>query len=117
MHTAATQAIQSAFATYAGIHNDPTFAQYLGYLSVGGLVLGLQKAGANPTQSSVINALSHITNYDAAGLWGGHQTVDWSQRPMGETQCYWVTKLSGSTFHLVSGSIPICGTIIPGKSV
>jgi ABC-type branched-subunit amino acid transport system substrate-binding protein len=117
MHTAATQAIQSAFATYTGIHTDPTFAQYLGYLSVGGLVLGLKKAGANPTQSSVITALSHITDYDAAGLWGGHQTVDWSQRPMGETQCYWVTKLAGSTFHLVAGSTPICGTIIPGKSV
>lgn len=117
MHTAATQKLQSAMATYAGVHVDPTFAQYLGYLSIDGLVLGLKGAGANPTQSSVITSLSHITAYDAAGLFGGHVTIDWSKRPMGNTQCYWVTKFSGSSFHLISGSDPVCGTIIPNKSV
>lgn len=117
MHTSATQAVQSAFAKYAGIHVDPTFAQYIGYLSVLGLVQGLQGAGANPTQSSTIKSLSHITDYDAEGLWGGHLTVDWSKRPMGDKQCYWVTKFSGSTFQLISGSVPVCGTVIPGASV
>ncbi len=117
MHTAATQKLQSAMATYAGVHVDPTFAQYLGYLSIDGLVQGLKGAGADPTQSSLITSLSHITDYDAAGLFGGHVTVDWSKRPMGNTQCYWVTKFSGSSFHLISGSDPVCGTIIPNKSV
>jgi hypothetical protein len=104
-------------ATYAGIHIDPTFAQTLGYLSVLGLVQGLQGAGASPTQHSLITSLSHITDYDASGLWGGHQSVNWSQRPMGSKQCYWVTRLSGSTFHVVSGSAPVCGYIVPGKRV
>lgn len=117
MHTAATQQLQNALSTYAGVHTDPTFAEYIGYLSVLGLVQGLQGAGANPTQSSTIKALSKITNYDAEGLWGGHQTVDWSKRPQGTTECFWMTKLSGSTFHLISGSTPVCGTQIPGKSV
>ncbi len=117
MHTAATQQLQNALATYAGVHTDPTFAEYIGYLSVLGLVQGIQGAGANPTQSSVIKALSNITDYDAEGLWGGHQTVDWSQRPQGKTECFWMTKLSGSTFHLISGATPVCGTQIPGKSV
>jgi ABC-type branched-subunit amino acid transport system substrate-binding protein len=117
MHTSATQALQSALATYAAIHTDPTFAEYCGYLSVLGLVQGLKGAGSNPTQSSVIKSLSQITAYDASGLWGGHQTVDWSQKPVGPTQCFWMTKLSGSTFHLISGSDPVCGTVIPGKTV
>jgi ABC-type branched-subunit amino acid transport system substrate-binding protein len=117
MHTAATERLQNALAAYAGIHIDPTFAQTLGYLSVLGLVQGLQGARTNPTQQSLITSLSHITDYQASGLWGGHQSVDWSQRAMGSKQCYWVTQLSGSTFHVVTGSAPVCGGVIPGKSV
>jgi branched-chain amino acid transport system substrate-binding protein len=117
MHTPATQALANALSTYAGVHTDPTFAEYLGYLSILGLVQGLQGAGSNPTQSSLIKSLSHITNYSAEGLWGGHQTVDWSKRPAGSTQCFWMTKLAGTSFHLISGSDPVCGTEIPNKSV
>ncbi|MGB7050432.1 MAG: ABC transporter substrate-binding protein [Acidimicrobiales bacterium] len=117
MHTPATEALQHALATYAGVHTDPTFADYLGYLSILGLVQGLQGAGSNPTQASVIKSLSHITDYDAEGLWGGHQTVDWSQRPQGKTECFWITKLSGTSFRLISEADPVCGTQIPNKSV
>jgi ABC-type branched-subunit amino acid transport system substrate-binding protein len=117
MHTAATQRLASAMATYAGVHTDPTFAQYLGYLSIDGLVLGLKGAGANPTQSSLIRSLSHITNYQADGLWGGNFSVDWSKRPMGDKQCIWVTKIQGTTFHLITGADPVCGNIIPNKTV
>lgn len=117
MHTAATQQLQNALAKYAGVHTDPTFAEYIGYLSVLAFVQGLQGAGASPTQSSLITSLSHITDYNAAGLWGGHQTVDWSKKPQGPKECFWMTKLSGSTFHLISGSDPVCGMVIPGKRV
>lgn len=117
MNTPATQAMAGAFARYANVHQDPTFAQYIGYLSVLGLVDGLQKAGANPTQASTISALSHIIDYTAEGLWGGNVSVNWGQRAMGPKQCYWVTKWQGSSFHLISGAVPICGTIIPGASV
>jgi branched-chain amino acid transport system substrate-binding protein len=117
MHTPATEAIQSALATYSGVHADPTFAESLGYLSILGVVQGLKGAGANPTQSSLITSLSHITAYDANGLWGGHQTIDWGSRAAPATDCIWMTKLSGSTFHLISGSDPVCGNEIPGKSV
>lgn len=117
MHTPATEALQNALAKYAGVHTDPTFAEYLGYVSVDGLVQGLKGAGSNPTQSSLIKSLSHITDYQAAGLWGGHQSVNWSQRPMGAKSCSWFVKFSGSSFHLVAGADPVCGYIIPGKSV
>ncbi len=117
MHTPATEALQDALAKYAGVHTDATFAEYCGYLSVLGLVQGLKGAGANPTHSSLIKSLSHITDYTASGLWGGHYFVDWSVRPPGPTQCEWVTKLKGSKFYLIPGADPICGSVIPGKSV
>lgn len=117
MHSAATERLASAMATYAGVHTDPTFAQYLGYTSIDGLVQGLKGAGAQPTQKSLITSLSHITDYQADGLWGGHFSVDWSTRPMGNNECIWVTKFQGTTFHLINGSVPVCGTIIPNKSV
>jgi ABC-type branched-subunit amino acid transport system substrate-binding protein len=116
-HTAATEALQNALAKYAGVHTDATFAEYCGYLSILGLVQGLQGAGADPTQSSLITSLSHITDYTASGLWGGHYHVNWSQRAPGPTQCEWITKLSGQTFHLIAGADPVCGNVIPGKSV
>jgi len=117
MHTPATEALQSALAKYAGIHVDATFAEYLAYLSILGLVQGLKGAGPNPTSTAIITSLSHITDYTAEGLWGGHQSVNWSTRPMASKSCYWMTKFSGSTFHLISGADPVCGYIIPGKSV
>ena len=40
-----------------------------GYLSIIGFVQGLKGAGTNPTQSSLITSLSHITDWNAAGLW------------------------------------------------
>jgi ABC-type branched-subunit amino acid transport system substrate-binding protein len=117
MHTAATEALQDALATYANIHTDATFAEYCGYLSILGLVQGLEGAGAHPTPGSLITSLSHITDYQASGLWGGHFSVDWSKRPPGPTECSWMTRLSRSTFHLIAGADPVCGDVIPGKSV
>ncbi len=117
MHTAATEKLASALAKYAGIHVDPTFAQYLAYLSVLGLVQGLQGDGGNTSSSALIKSLASITDYTAQGLWGGIQSVDWGTRPMGSKSCYWMTQISGTTFHLVPGADPICGYIIPGKSV
>ena len=117
MHTAATQQLQSALATYAHVNGDPTFAEYLGYLSVDALVQGLQAAGSNPTQSSVINALLGMHNYNGAGLYGNHSVAfDLAGRGQnaGADGCEWITQYQGSTFHLISGLDPVCGTIIPG---
>lgn len=35
----------------------------------------------------------------------------------GPDGCEYFVKLSGSTFHLVPNADPLCGTIIPGKTV
>ena len=117
MHTAATQQFQSALKS-AGVTGDPTYAEYAGYTSIALLVQGLQGAGSHPNQSGLIDALSHITSFNGAGLLGSHP-INISQRTgsAGPNNCGWYTKYSGSTFQLVPGADPLCGTIVPGKTV
>ncbi len=118
MHTAATEREQQALVR-VGVRGDPTYAEDVGYTSVGLLVEGLQKAGANPTQASFIHALSHVKNWNGMGLLGTH-TVDLSLKGtnvFGPGQCVYMTKFQGSTFHLIAKADPICGTVVPGKTV
>ena len=118
MHTAATQQFQSALQSI-GITGDPTYAEYAGYASVALLVDALKTAGSNPSHSALITALDKVKGYNAAGLLGSHSfdPGDRASTPIGVDGCFYVTKLSGSTFLLVPGADPICGTEIPGKSV
>ncbi len=118
MNTAATQQLKSALAAI-GIHTDPTYAEYAGYASVALLLEALKTTGPNPTHSSLITALNGVTGFNAAGLFGDH-SFDLGNRTntaTGVGPCLYVTKLSGSTFQLVPGADPICGSEIPGKSV
>jgi len=118
MHTAATQ----QFAKYlkdAGVRGDPTYAEYGGYTSIALLVQALKAAGAGASQAKLITALSGIHAFNAAGLLGSH-TVDFAKRvasPTGPDNCEYMVKLSGSKFDLVPGADPICGTVVPGKTV
>lgn len=115
MHTAATQQLQSDLSA-VGVKTDPTFAEYVGYLSVDLLVHGLEKTGANPTQADLIKDMNGIANYGAAGLLANH-TLNIGARtpvPSGVDNCLWFTKLSGKNFQLVQGADPVCGSLIPG---
>jgi branched-chain amino acid transport system substrate-binding protein len=92
---------------------------YAGYTSVALLVEALKATGPNPSHPALISALSGIKGFNAAGLLGTH-SFDMSQRTgfvTGVDNCVWITKLTGSTFQLVPGADPICGTIVPGKTV
>lgn len=121
MHTAATDQFLSDLKA-AGISGEeatePTANMYSGYVAMGLLVQGMVAAGANPTKAAIISALSNIHDFSAMGLWGG-KTLDINDRTDiagGVGNCSWVTKLSGSSFQLVQGADPICGTVIPGIS-
>jgi branched-chain amino acid transport system substrate-binding protein len=122
MHTAATEAFQAALKQYGGVTEVPSLNNYLAYVSIDAFVTGLQKAGPDPTQASLINAMLNVTSYDAAGLFGDH-TMGFSmaQRAAGggagAGNCLWFLKFEGSAFQLVPGADPICGTVIPGKTV
>ena len=120
MHTAATERFQNALKTYAGVTGSPSLNEYIGYAAVDGFVTGLKAAGSNPTQASLINAMLGIRSYNADGLFGSHSigfAMDQRGQAAGADNCVWLVRFSGSTFHLVSGADPICGTNIPGKTV
>jgi hypothetical protein len=53
------------------------------------------------------------------GLFGSHK-ADINDRVNivgGADNCTWVTKLEGDKFTLVKGATPICGALVPGKTV
>lgn len=63
--------------------------------------------------------LAGLKAFNAAGLLGSH-TLDMGQRTgivNGPGNCFYMTKASGGSFLLVQGADPICGTVIPGKTV
>jgi branched-chain amino acid transport system substrate-binding protein len=122
LHTAATQRFVQSMAKYAGVSAEQiTVNQYHAYASVDAFVTGLKAAGANPTQAHFIDAMLGIRSYNAAGLYGSHSigfALDQrGQGASGADNCLWVSQWSGSTFHPVSGADPICGTLVPGKTV
>jgi branched-chain amino acid transport system substrate-binding protein len=83
------------------------------------LLEALKTTGPNPTHAGLITALNDVKGFNAAGLFGS-QSFDLGNRTntaTGVGPCLYVTKLSGSTFQLVPGADPICGSEIPGKSV
>jgi branched-chain amino acid transport system substrate-binding protein len=118
MHTAATKKFQTALSS-AGVTGDPTYAQYAGYIAVDLFVQGLKAAGSQPTRVSFISAVGHMQNYNAAGLLGNLHINFLNRAPDGVAveNCIFVTKLEGTSFQLVRGADPVCGSIVPGKRV
>jgi branched-chain amino acid transport system substrate-binding protein len=118
MHTQATKNFQDALKKYAGYTRVPGLNEYVSYLSVDLFVTALQKAGSNPTQASFINTLLGITNYDGAGLWGGHTlSMAMSDRGTGGAgagNCIWFPQYKGSQFLVAPNINPVCGTVISG---
>jgi branched-chain amino acid transport system substrate-binding protein len=120
MHTPATERLQSAFQKYAGVTGDPTFSEYWGYESIDGVVTGLKAAGGHPSQESFMKAMLSIRSYNPGGLYGNQSigfAMDQRGKAAGVNNCFWITQYVGSTFHLVPGMDPLCGSIIPGKTV
>ncbi|MBL7488350.1 ABC transporter substrate-binding protein [Frankia sp. AgB1.9] len=118
MQTAATKQLQADFKS-AGITTAPTYAAYNGYVSTGLLVRALKANGGNTAAASIISSLSSIHDWDAMGLFGSHK-ADINDRVNivgGADNCTWVTKLEGDKFTLVKGATPICGALVPGKTV
>jgi ABC-type branched-subunit amino acid transport system substrate-binding protein len=116
MRTPATEQFQSDLKA-VGVTDEPTYAEYNGYLSVALFVKGLSAAGSTPTQASLIAALSNVHDWDALGMFGTHHLDINNRTSAGQTNCVWVTKLVGNSFQLVPGADPICGHLIPGVTV
>lgn len=118
MGTPATKSFAADLKS-AGVNGVPAYGMYNGYISVGLLVQALKAAGANPTSASLLTALSGIHDFTALGLYGSHK-LDINDREnivAGADNCQWIAKLEGSTFKPVPNAIPVCGDIVPGKTV
>lgn len=118
MHTAATRQFQSDLKG-AGVTSEPTEAEYIGYASVAALVQALKATGPNPSHAQLISALSGVKGFNAWGLMGklSLNLDDRTGTGGGPGGCAYFAQLKGSTFHLVPGADPLCGTLIPGKTV
>ena len=69
--------------------------------------------------ASVLKALSGIHEFTAGGLFGDHK-LDPNNRAdyvTGVDNCQWLTRFDGTSFQLVTGAPPICGQLVPGKTV
>jgi branched-chain amino acid transport system substrate-binding protein len=116
MHTSATDQFVSSLRQ-VGVTGDPTMAEYYGYISALLLVQALGAAGTNPTQSSLLSALSNTHNFTAGGLFGTEKldVNNRTGRGSGYLRCTFITRFVGSTFQLVPNADPFCGSIVPGQ--
>ena len=116
MHTPATEKFAASLKATGGT-NAPGLPTYDGYASILLLERGLKGAGANPTHASLIDALSKVHDFNPGGLYGDHPLDPNDRVNNGDGNCTWVLKLVGDNFELVKGALPMCGEILPGKTV
>ena len=106
--------------TYAGVKEDATLNQYIGFLSVVAFADGLKAAGSHPTQARSSTPCSASGTGTppgcSAAIRSGSPWTNGGSAPV-PTTASGSRGYSGSTFHLVSGADPICGKILPGKTV
>lgn len=119
MQTAATRQMAQDLKSAGAATSQASYAQYAGYLSVGLLVAGLKGAGGDPSHASLIKSLSNFHKWNGMGLFGD-VVIDVNNREdyvAGAGNCLWVTRFSGTTFTAVKGGDPICGKLVPGKTL
>jgi branched-chain amino acid transport system substrate-binding protein len=110
---AATKTEQNAFATYEHFTGVPSLGWTAGWVSADLLIAGLKAAGANPTHTTLLNALHNLKGYDAEGLLPA--PIDVSLANFGKApaqECDWFVQLKGSAFVSLNGGKPICGSTI-----
>jgi len=102
----------------AGYKGDiPTFGAGGGYTAASVVACGLQAAGANPTQQSIIDNLRKVTAYDENGI--ALEKTNFSKQfdgvgsfDGGSTCQNWVKVTSGK--FVLDTPQPLCGQNIPG---
>jgi branched-chain amino acid transport system substrate-binding protein len=115
LKTPATLAEQAAFAKYENFTGVPDFGWTHGYASADLLIKGLEVAGQNPTRSSFISNLRHVTNYDVGGL-APAPAVNYSTVATPPSQrCSYYVQLEGNGFNTVNNGKPVCGTLVTGS--
>jgi branched-chain amino acid transport system substrate-binding protein len=95
----------------------PDIAVICGWLGADLMIEGLELAGKNPTRVGFENALHNLTSYTAGGVLAG--PVNLKQSLQGTYQgepsagdCIYVAKYVGTTYKVVNGGKPVCGTLV-----
>jgi branched-chain amino acid transport system substrate-binding protein len=114
---AGTLRMAAALQTYAHFTKSqfPTFSQYESWVGADLMIKGLQMAGKNPTQATVIKDLRGLKAYNANGLLP--VTINYSTifgHDPSQT-CGWFMQAQKTGFVPVS-SQPFCGHDLPGTS-
>jgi hypothetical protein len=114
LNTSATQEFARYLKSAANVTTPPTLNESMAYLSIDALVNGLQKTGPNPTQAAFIQAMVGITNYNGRNLLGS--PISFAAAGRGDTTpCTFVSQWTGTTFILLPGTHPYCGTLTGQK--
>jgi branched-chain amino acid transport system substrate-binding protein len=118
-NTPATKQMVAAFAKYAGLTGEPYYNDIQGWVLADLFIKGLEAAGRNPAASSFISGLRKVNDYTAGGLYA--EPIDFSQfgnlgTGVGPGNCVYISKLEGTTFHVLPHANPVCG-ISTGQTV
>ena len=113
---AGTRQMQAAMQRYAHFTKNqfPTFGQYEAWSGANLMILGIQRAGANPTNAGVIRALRGVKAYNDNGMLPitiNYSTI-FGKDPL---NCTWIMQAQKTGFVPVSSN-PFCGGDIKGTS-
>jgi branched-chain amino acid transport system substrate-binding protein len=114
---AGTQQMQAAMEKYAHLSKSQfaNFGQEEAWAGADLMIKGLQMAGPNASQSTVIKDLRGLKSYNDNGMLPqsiNYATIFGHDLPQ---QCTWIMQAGKNGFTPVS-SKPVCGTDIPGTS-
>jgi branched-chain amino acid transport system substrate-binding protein len=98
---------------YAG--GIPSFGMYESYIAADLMILGLERAGANPTRQSFIGNLRTVSSYDAGGILASPTPLTGfgTKAMLPQQHCAYYLQLEGSQFITANGGKPVCGSLIP----
>jgi hypothetical protein len=112
--TPATLKEQAAFKKYENFTGVPNLDWTMGWLSADLTIVGLEKAGKNPTRASFINAVHTLKGWTGEGLLG--EPSDFSLAGFGKAQpksvgidCDYFVRLVGQKFVPINGGKVVCG--------
>ena len=115
--TPGTTAQKAAFKKYAGFSGSqfPAYNDNESWLGADLMILGLQKAGSNPTSAGVIKALRATTAYDGDGILPQSLNYAVNFGYNVKQECGWIMKAEAKEF-VATSTAPACHPFIPGSS-
>lgn len=96
----------------AGVKGTPMYYNELGYVIATMFVWGLQRAGKNPTQASLVKALNTLHNQTFGGL---VPPVSYPADRYSETPCSVITQFQNGKYVVVGQQPWTCGKTIAGS--